>query len=189
MLETRKLTAVAIAECRNTSTDNHDDAPNHDGRLPAQVVRHVRRNEVGNDGTNIEHVDKDAELVRVGVLGEILLPLIHLLRGVDHHAIVAGGGGGHEQEYAEDIELAQVRLAVPGYFGEAGGFGECEVEVFLDVGLDEVLGRGGGRADHDGLIGPDGRGLAVEGSDEFRRWSLMRVLNAEVQLGMQFYWY
>jgi hypothetical protein len=47
------------------------------------------RNEQADDGSDAEHVDQDAELV--GILGfrEVSLPEIHLLRGVDKHAVLS----------------------------------------------------------------------------------------------------
>lgn len=129
-----KLTSIAVAEGRNQGTGNHDDTADHNGGLSAQVIGHVGDDEEGDNGTNVVHVDEDSELIVVFNLGKVRRPLVHLLRRVDHHAIVAGGGRGNQQEDGEDVELAQVRLLVPGHLLEPGGSVAGGIEVGLPVG-------------------------------------------------------
>jgi hypothetical protein len=45
------------------------------------------RNEQTDNGTNIEHVNQDTELVGICNLRKVLFPKVHLLRSIDEHSI------------------------------------------------------------------------------------------------------
>lgn len=133
------LTAIARAESSEHSANDHEHAANHDDGLTSEPIGQVGRDEEGQDGTDIVDVDQDTELVGVHVLGEELLPEVHLLGRVEQHAIVAGGRGADEQEDGQEVELAQMRLLVPGDLLEPGRIGLGGVDVLGDLLLNEVL--------------------------------------------------
>ncbi len=109
-----ELTSVTVAEGREASTYDHQGAPDDDGSLAAIVVGNVGRDEERDDGTNVEHVDEDAELVVVRhVISEEVGPALDLLGRVEEHTIVAGGGRGDHQNDGVQVKLAKMRLLGP----------------------------------------------------------------------------
>lgn len=108
-----RLTPVSVAECTNQGTQDHKTAANHDGDLAADVVGHVGNNEERDNRADVVHVDENAQLAGVVGLWEVGVPCVHLLGGVDHLAIVACGGRCNKEKDRHEVQLAQVRLAVP----------------------------------------------------------------------------
>lgn len=146
---TAHVHVVAGGESSEHGTDNHEGTADHDGGLTADSVRNEGSDQEGDDGTDVVHVDEDAKLVLVLVLGEEVLPVIHLLGGVEEHAIVTRGGRADEQEDGEEVQVAQMRLLVPGDLLELGSLLTGGVQLLSRGGLDEVLAdvdHGGGCA-------------------------------------------
>lgn len=133
-----RLTAVTIAEGRDEGSGNHDNTASHDSGLSAPVISEIWDNKEGHNGTNVVHVDEDTKLAFVCVLREKLLPFVHLLGSVDHHTIVSSGGRSNQQENNEEVELAQMRLLVPGNLFESGSLSLGNVKSSL-AGVDRRL--------------------------------------------------
>ena len=142
----KQLTAVASREGSKHGTNDHEDAAQHDGGPTAEAIGNMGGNEERDDGTDVVHIDEDTELVGVDILGEELLPLIHLLRGVEKHAIVTGGGRADEQEDGKGVELSQMGLLVPGHLLKVGRLLAGSVQILSRIGLHQILGN----SDHDG---------------------------------------
>lgn len=152
---------VAGGEGSEHGTDDHESAADHDGGLTADPVRNEGGDQEGDDGTDVVHVDEDAELVRVLVLGEEVLPVVHLLGGVEEHAIVTSGRRTDEQEDGQEVEVAQMRLLVPGNLLELGSLLAGSVQLVSRRGLHEVLAdvdHFGGLASEDGITSDIKRG-------------------------------
>lgn len=51
-------TVIAIGKSCEQTADGHENASDHDGKLAAKVVRHVGREQKGDNGADVEHVDQ-----------------------------------------------------------------------------------------------------------------------------------
>jgi hypothetical protein len=143
-----RLTSVAIAKGRDPRTSNHENAANKNGGLSTKGIGTIGSNEIRDDRTDAVHVDQDTELVLVLVLWEKLLPLVHLLGRIDHHAVETSGCRPNQEEDAEEVELAKMRLPVPSDLFESRNLGLGDIEIVLNVGLGGAFGAQGGDSDH-----------------------------------------
>lgn len=130
---TSRVDDVAITKGSQTSAADHEYTPDDYGRLATIVIRDIRRDEEGDDGPDVEHVDEQAQLVVVGdVLGEEVLPELDLLGRVDEAAIVAGRARGYHEHEGHGVQLAQMRLPPPRHLCELRTGRLRDVQVDLD---------------------------------------------------------
>lgn len=152
------LTAISIAKGRQEAARHHDGAAADDGRPSSVVVGDKGRDEEGEYGANVEHVDEDGELavedgideVRLNlVLGEkVPVPGADMLRDVDEHAVVARRDRGHHEEDGEAVELPQMGFPLPVDALEEGG----RAVVLLLHHLELVGGLVGARRRRHGFV-------------------------------------
>lgn len=136
-----ELTSVAVAESSQAAPEDHEGAADHDGDSPAVVVGNVGGDEEGDNGTDVEHVDQDAELVGVlDIVAEVLPPFRDLLGDIDEHTIVTGGGRGDHQHEGIQVELPQMGLLGPVDLLEARGLSLSDIDVRLGA-RDANVGR------------------------------------------------
>jgi hypothetical protein len=101
-----------LAATLDDGTDNHDNTANGNGKLAAEVIGKERDDRDRDQGTNLIEGTNETEKGTFGVL-EVILPLIHVLDGVEKHAIVTGGRGGNAKNNGEEVELAKAWILAP----------------------------------------------------------------------------